>query len=123
VVNYFLRIAVLLLLSVGTTVALGGTGENEPVIPQQCAKIFLHVQAASKFTSFGDWLKKSRENAGESQVELAEAVGLDHTYISKLEADKKEPSLRTIRTLASHFGVSPALPLIVIARQYGTDAP
>lgn len=41
----------------------------------------------------GDELRKAREAAGLTQEKLAFAAGLDRTYISQLEHDKKSPTL------------------------------
>lgn len=115
-----LQVSFLLFFSVEATVALAGKDTDDQALILHCSRFLVGVQAASKFDSFGDWLKKSREATGETQAEVAEAVGFDESYVSKLEADKKEPSLKAIRAFASHFSVSPALPLRVIANQYDT---
>ncbi|MCL4552019.1 MAG: helix-turn-helix domain-containing protein [Candidatus Marsarchaeota archaeon] len=41
--------------------------------------------------SFGRKLKELRLRADLTQTELAEAVGVDYTYLSKIENDRVEP--------------------------------
>lgn len=57
--------------------------------------------------AFGVTLRKFRKDAGLSQQALALEADLDRTYISLLERGLRQPSLRTIITLASILQVSP----------------
>ena len=40
---------------------------------------------------FGEWLRRLRKESGTSQLALAQAVGIDHTYLSKIESGKMPP--------------------------------
>ena len=41
-----------------------------------------------------------------SQVELAEMLGIDRSYLSEIETGKKDPSLRVLKTIADGFQLS-----------------
>ena len=47
-----------------------------------------------------------RKEAGETQKELADAIGVSNKVISKWEKSESEPALANIVALAKHFGVS-----------------
>jgi len=53
--------------------------------------------------SFGKLIWQARRKRGWSQRELAAKVGVDYTYLSKLENDHVEPSEEVIRELAHHL--------------------
>jgi transcriptional regulator with XRE-family HTH domain len=61
----------------------------------------------------GEILRAAREKAGLSQEQLAFRAGLDRTYISQLENDKKSPTVQTLFRLCGAMKTSPAA---VIAR-------
>jgi PAS domain S-box-containing protein len=51
--------------------------------------------------TFGQYLRQLRKAKGLSQRELAKKIGIDYTYLSKIEADKRPPpSEKTILALA-----------------------
>lgn len=52
---------------------------------------------------FGQRIRALREKRGWTQVYLAQHSGLGSVYISQLEHGKKEPGLRTLKTLADSF--------------------
>ena len=56
--------------------------------------------------TYGQTLRKLRKANGLSQEELAFKTDLHRTYISQLERDLKSPSLRTVTTIASSFGLT-----------------
>lgn len=56
--------------------------------------------------SIGARVREAREDAGLSQVALAEALGRDQPYISRLEAGEHQPQSHTIRALARALDVS-----------------
>ncbi len=62
---------------------------------------------------FGAWLKQARKEAGKTQRTVAEEVGIDFTYVSKIENEAPHlsttgrPSEATIRRLAEVVGVDP----------------
>jgi transcriptional regulator with XRE-family HTH domain len=41
-----------------------------------------------------------------TQVELAEMLGIDRSYLSEIETGKKDPSLRVLKAIADGFGLS-----------------
>lgn len=53
--------------------------------------------------SFGKQIWQARRKKGLSQRELAAKVGVDYTYLSKLENDHVEPSEKVIGSLAEHL--------------------
>jgi transcriptional regulator with XRE-family HTH domain len=61
----------------------------------------------------GGILREAREKAGLSQEQLAFRAGLDRTYISQLENDRKSPTVQTLFRLCEAMKASPAT---VIAR-------
>ena len=55
--------------------------------------------------SFGELIKQARKDKGYSQKELAKKLGVDFTYLSKLENDRGDyaPKEQVIRGLARHL--------------------
>jgi transcriptional regulator with XRE-family HTH domain len=64
--------------------------------------------------SLGTAVRRLRDVRGLSQSVLARQMGVDPTYISHLESDRREPSLRVLRNLAGALQV-PAATLFAIA--------
>jgi transcriptional regulator with XRE-family HTH domain len=56
--------------------------------------------------TFGDRLKRLREQAGLTQGQLALGAGLSKSSIAKLEQDLREPTWATVRMLAQALGTS-----------------
>lgn len=70
---------------------------------------------------FGGILKKMRAQHRISQRDLAERIGVDFTYISKIENEKLEPpSEEVIIKMAEVFGVN-KYDLIIYAGKVPTD--
>jgi transcriptional regulator with XRE-family HTH domain len=44
-----------------------------------------------------------RLKKGWTQVELAEMLGIDRSYLSEIENGRKDPSLRVLKTIADGF--------------------
>lgn len=57
--------------------------------------------------SFGMVIWEARRKKRFSQRELAVKVGVDYTYLSKLENDHVQPSEKVIRSLAEHLDLNP----------------
>ncbi|OZH51715.1 XRE family transcriptional regulator [Hydrocoleum sp. CS-953] len=59
--------------------------------------------------SFGKLIRKARKDKGYSQRELAKHLGVDFTYLSKLENDRADyaPKEEVIRGLAKHLNLNP----------------
>ena len=60
--------------------------------------------------TFGQTLREARQNKGYSQRELASLVGVNYTYLSKLENDRSEypPKEDVIQELAKHLELDAA---------------
>lgn len=54
---------------------------------------------------FGDAIRRHRELLRVSQEELADRAGLDRTYISGVERNQRNPTLRVMQKLADALGV------------------
>jgi XRE family transcriptional regulator, regulator of sulfur utilization len=54
----------------------------------------------------GERIREKRLERGWRQIDLAHHAGLNENYISDLENAKKEACLRTLKSLASAFGIS-----------------
>ena len=61
---------------------------------------------ANVLTSFGNALRRARAGAGLTQEALAEASGLDRTYVSGAERGIRNPSLATLARLCDGLGIS-----------------
>lgn len=48
----------------------------------------------------GKRVSSLRRKHGWTQVEMAEALGIDRSYLSEIETGKKDPSLTVLKTLA-----------------------
>jgi HTH-type transcriptional regulator, competence development regulator len=71
--------------------------------------------------TFGERVKELRKARGVSQRELARRVGIDFTYLSKIENDRMEPpSEVTIRRIAEALDAS-ADDLLVWADRFPSD--
>jgi transcriptional regulator with XRE-family HTH domain len=57
---------------------------------------------------FADNLRRARELKGMSQEALADAAGIDRTYVSALERGLYSVSLDTLEKLASALNVTPS---------------
>jgi transcriptional regulator with XRE-family HTH domain len=55
---------------------------------------------------FGTELRRAREEAGMTQEKLGFEAGLDRTYISQLENDKKSPTLDVLFRLCDALGIA-----------------
>jgi transcriptional regulator with XRE-family HTH domain len=51
-------------------------------------------------------VRAQRKKHGWTQVELAEMLGIDRSYLSEIETGKKDPSLRVLKTIADGFELS-----------------
>lgn len=70
---------------------------------------------------FGQYLKKIRLAHNVSQRELAKNIGVDYTYLSKIENGKLEPPAEdTIKKIANYLGEN-ADNLILLANKIPSD--
>ncbi len=51
--------------------------------------------------ALGKAIKIRRVEADFSQEQLAELCGIDRTYMSNIERGKRQPSMKTLRTIAN----------------------
>jgi len=51
----------------------------------------------------GNRVRALRKKNGWTQVELAELLGIDRSYLSEIEAGKKDPGLRILKAIADGF--------------------
>lgn len=51
----------------------------------------------------GNRVRTLRRQRRWTQVEMAEMLGVDRSYLSEIENGKKDPSLRVLKTLADGF--------------------
>lgn len=55
---------------------------------------------------FGQRLRKLRKAKGWTQVQMADALGIDRSYICDMEGGKKNVCLPTLEVFAQGFGIS-----------------
>ncbi len=55
---------------------------------------------------FGKRLRKLRKEKGWTQVQMADAFGIDRSYISDMERGKKNVGLPTMEVIAIGFGIT-----------------
>src|SRR5688572_22121622 len=70
--------------------------------------------------SLGSTIKRLRSIAGMSQREFSERLQIDSTYLSHLEANRREPSLQLLRRIAGELGIPPG---VLIALALWADMP
>ena len=58
--------------------------------------------------NFGELIRSLRKKRGISQLHLSEVAGLDRTYISMLECNKKSPTLSTLIKIAEALEIKPS---------------
>jgi transcriptional regulator with XRE-family HTH domain len=55
---------------------------------------------------FGERLRKLRKERGWTQVQMADALGVDRSYISDMERGKKNVCLPTMEVISLGFGIT-----------------
>ena len=55
---------------------------------------------------FGHKLRKLRLNRGWTQIQMAEKLGLDRSYLADVERGKRNISIVNLEVIASGFGLS-----------------
>jgi transcriptional regulator with XRE-family HTH domain len=58
--------------------------------------------------AFGDRVRHLRRDRGWTQEQLAEAAGMDRSFLADVERGVRNPTLDTIHRLALGLGISPA---------------
>jgi transcriptional regulator with XRE-family HTH domain len=64
--------------------------------------------------TLGAAIRRLRHTAGLSQRELALRVGVKNTYLSHIEADRREPTMRVLRQIATALHLPPGLLLSIM---------
>jgi transcriptional regulator with XRE-family HTH domain len=64
--------------------------------------------------TLGSAIRGLRHKAELSQRELARRVGVGYTYLSHIEADRREPTIRVLRQIAAAFHLPPSVLLSVV---------
>ena len=54
----------------------------------------------------GNRVRALRKKKGWTQVELAEMLGIDRSYLSEIETGKKDPGLRVLKAIADGFEIT-----------------
>lgn len=60
-------------------------------------------------SSLGRTVRRLRKEAGLTQHELASRIGITKSFLSRIENDRRNPSLDTLRRVASALSVWPGL--------------
>lgn len=58
-----------------------------------------------KYTSFGEHLRKLRENAGQTLKTVAEQISMDISLLAKIERNERQPTKQIIKQVAEYFKV------------------
>lgn len=66
--------------------------------------------------SFGKLLARLRQEKGVGIKTLAPAIGVNYTYISKIENEKSQPSVELIQRIADYFHCDEELLMIAAGR-------
>lgn len=53
----------------------------------------------------GKNLREFRKETGLSQEQLSNRIGVDRTYVGKIERGKKSPSIKTLKKLADELDI------------------
>lgn len=64
--------------------------------------------------TLGHAIRNLRKASGLTQKSLAERVGVDPTYLSHVEAGRREPSVTLLRALARELTVPPGIFLAIL---------
>jgi len=58
--------------------------------------------------TFGERVSTLRREKEWTQKELARKIGIDQTYMSRIEADKFDPGLKLMTSIAKAFRLTPS---------------
>jgi transcriptional regulator with XRE-family HTH domain len=69
--------------------------------------VTLHAWFEQHLAAFdSNRVRNLRRQRDWTQVEMAEMLGVDRSYLSEIENGKKDPSLRVLKTIADGFKLS-----------------
>ncbi|WP_102145618.1 helix-turn-helix transcriptional regulator [Mycobacterium hubeiense] len=63
----------------------------------------------TRLHELGVRIRAARINRGDTQADVAEAVGIHRTHLSAIEAGRENITVGTLYRLADHFGVPATL--------------
>jgi DNA-binding XRE family transcriptional regulator len=81
-----------------------GRATEERRATQEEADLRLRVEPKMSPKFIGAFLKRGRQNAGKTQLEIAEAIGVMVQQVGRFESGKVEPMLSTIAGFAKALG-------------------
>jgi transcriptional regulator with XRE-family HTH domain len=64
------------------------------------------VSTADIREQFGERIRALRQARGWTQVEMADFLAMDRSYLSEIETGKKDPSLTMLKTLATGLKIT-----------------
>ena len=70
---------------------------------------------AAPYQHLGSLLQRQREQRGLSRVDVAPHYRVSLSYLSLLEAGKRQPSLSTLRRIATALNLAPAEVMWLVA--------
>ena len=75
-----------------------------------------------KFITFGKKIKRYRLSRNESLSKTAETIGIDHSYLSKIESGLRKPSFQILQKLIQHFSLT-GLEVLEVMHLSGYSSP
>jgi len=83
------------------------TGVASPgvLVSTESAALVLSVNRQERMTDVGRLIREARERAGLSQAYVARALGIHYTYISHIEAGRRDLSMRSLVRLCDVLGL------------------
>lgn len=63
---------------------------------------------SGEYWSIGKYLRRLREQKGLTREQVAEAVGIDYTFIGQIERNQKVGSVHTLIKIAKTLNIEPA---------------
>jgi len=69
--------------------------------------------------AFGDTVRVIRKEIGLSQEAFADSCGLDRTYVSLIERGIRNPTIKTVWTVAKGLGKRPSELLVRVEQELG----
>ena len=75
------------------------------IIQQDNIDIILFIMINEDSKKFGENLRRIRINKNITQVEIANILGVDRSFVSNIENGKNNPTLSTITSLAKALNI------------------
>ena len=64
------------------------------------------VNTVERLQELGKRVRDARTSCGQTQAEVAKAVGVHRTHLSAIEAGRENITIGTLYRIADHFGVA-----------------